>query len=42
MLVKKYVFNYAKPYGLIDMLEKEGVNAYYSRDMKKEFIEKLD
>lgn len=40
--VKKYTFAFQKPYGLLDMAEKEGSNSYYSPNISKELIEELD
>ena len=40
--MKKYAYDYQKPYGLLDLAEKEGSNSYYSPNISKELIEELD
>lgn len=41
-LVEFETYHSEKPYGLIDLEEKEGKNSYYSPTLKKEFLEKLE
>ncbi|CAK87860.1 unnamed protein product (macronuclear) [Paramecium tetraurelia] len=40
--VRKYIYNYDKPYGLIDLQEKNGSNSYYSNNLKGELLEAVD
>jgi dipeptidyl-peptidase-3 len=40
--VSKYIYNYDKPYGLIDLKEKNGSNSYYSPGLSAELLEAVD
>jgi dipeptidyl-peptidase-3 len=41
-LIENETFSWQKPFGLIDLEEKEGKNSYYSPSLSAEFIGKLD
>ena len=41
-LVSDLMYNFEKPYGLIDLVEKDGQNSYYSPQLKEEFLKGLD
>ncbi|CAD8147171.1 unnamed protein product [Paramecium octaurelia] len=40
--IRKYIYNYEKPYGLIDLQDKNGSNSYYSTNLSGELLEAVD